>query len=156
MGDKLKTMKAKKKPIELHPVKNRSIFQSMLRDLWLGESPKLVRKKPFTGLLNNSTIKRNITNRIKKVINISDSIKIGVMGDTSVRMDAKDYRANYDYVIQIYKTKSREFARNLEVTLIKKFKKEHPDKVDNKSTSRAGRLTTYTGYYYIYVVFNKI
>ena len=77
------------------------------------------------------------------------------MGDTSVRMDAIDYRKNYDYVVRIYKTKSKETARNLEVALIKKFQKEYPIKVDNKSTSRAGRLTTYTGFYYIYVVFNK-
>lgn len=43
------------------------------------------------------------------------------MGDTSVRMDAVDYRENYDYVVRIYKTKSKEAARNIEVALIKKF-----------------------------------
>lgn len=55
------------------------------------------------------------------MLKISNSIKIGVMGDTSVRMDAVDYRENYDYVVRIYKTKSKEAARNIEVALIKKF-----------------------------------
>ncbi|MHB1105403.1 MAG: hypothetical protein ACYCZ2_03485 [Lutibacter sp.] len=78
-------------------------------------------KSPTTGLLNNPIVKRKITTRIKNVLKISNSIKIGVMGDTSVRMDAVDYRENYDYVVRIYKTKSKEAARNIEVALIKKF-----------------------------------
>lgn len=143
------------KPIELHPVRNRSSFASAIRDFWYGEPPKLVGKSAETGLLSSPIVKRKITARIKNVLKISSSIKIGVMGDTSVRMDAIDYRENYDFVVRIYKTKSKEIARNLEVTLIKKFKKEFPDKVDNVSTSKAGRLTTYNGFYYIYVVFNK-
>lgn len=148
-------MKLKNKPIHLHPVINRSAFKSSLRDFWYGKPPKLIGKSPVTGLLNNSIIKREITTRIKNVLKISNSIKIGVMGDTSVRMDALDYRENYDYVVRIYKTSSEETARNLEVLLIKKFKKEYPNKVDNISTSKAGRLTTYNGFYYIYIVFNK-
>ncbi len=148
-------MKIKKKPIELHPVRNRSSFVASLRDFWYGEPPKLVGKPSVTGLLNNPIVKREITTRIKSVLKISSSIKIGVMGDTSVRMDAVDYRENYDYVVRIYRTRSKEIARNLEVILIKKFKKQFPDKVDNISTSKAGRLTTYNGFYYIYVVFNK-
>lgn len=148
-------MKLKNKPIHLHPVINRSEFKSSLRDLWYGKPPKLIGKSPVTGFINNLIVKKQITARIKNVIKISSSIKIGVMGDTSVRMDALDYRGNYDYVVRIYKTSCKETARNLEVLLIKKFKKEYPDKVDNISTSKAGRLTTYNGFYYIYIVFNK-
>lgn len=148
-------MRLKIKPIHLHPVKNRSSFKSSLIDLCYGKPPRLIGKSPVTGSLNNLIVKREITSRIKNVLKISNSIKIGVMGDTSVRMDALDYRGNYDYVVRIYKTSSEEMARNLEVLLIKKFKKDYPYKVDNISTSKAGRLTTYNGFYYIYIVFNK-
>ena len=148
-------MKSKRKPMDLHPIKNRSIFKSKLMDFWYGDPPKLVGKKPETGYLNSPITKGKITSRINQIIKISDSIKIGVMGDTTVRMDAEDYREKYDYVSRIYKTQNKETAKNLEVALIKKFKKEHSDKMDNISTSKAGRLTTYTGFYYVYVVFNK-
>ena len=35
----------------------------------------------------------------------------------------KDYEKNYEYVIQIYKMKSRKASRNFEVALVNKFKK---------------------------------
>ena len=91
-------MKSKIKPMYLHPVKNRTIFKSKLMDFWYGNPPKLVGKKPETGYLSSSILKGKITSRINQIIKVSDSIKIGVMGDTSVRMDAEDYRDKYDYV----------------------------------------------------------
>ena len=76
------------------------------------------------------------------------------MGDTYVRMDAKDYRSNFNFVERVYKSTSKENIINYEVELIKKFKLSNPTKVVNISTNRASRLTTYNGYYYIYIVYN--
>ena len=148
-------MKLKRKPIELHPIKNMSEWTKFWRNFWNGKPPKLVGKTAITGRISNPSTKAKVTKRIKEIINNASEIKIGVMGDTEVRMDGKDYRNNFDYVSRVYKTTSKDTARNYEVELIKKFKKLYPNKVLNKSEARAGRLTTYNGYYYIYVVFNK-
>jgi negative regulator of genetic competence, sporulation and motility len=76
------------------------------------------------------------------------------MGDTSVRMDNKDYRSGFEYVERVCKSTSKVNIINYEVELIKKFKIIEPSKVVHVSTSKASRLTTYNGFYYIYVVFN--
>jgi hypothetical protein len=143
------------KPIELHPVKNRSDWTEFWKTLWNGEPPKLVGKTAITGRLTNPTTKSNVTKRINEILNIASEIKIGMMGDTEVRMDGKDYRNDFDYVTRVYKTTSKEVARDYEVELIKKYKKSHPNKVLNISEARAGRLTTYNGSFYVYVVFNE-
>ena len=147
-------MSVKKKPIELHPVKNRSELAEIWRTLWNGKPPKLVGKTAITGVLIPAT-KSKVTKRINEILLDAKEIKIGVMGDTEVRMDGKDYRNDFDYVTRVYKTTSKEKAKLYEVELIKKYKKSHPKKVKNISEARAGRLTTYTGSFYVYVVFNK-
>ncbi len=144
----------KKKPIELHPVLNRSEIAKFFRTLWLGKPPKLVGKSAVTGHLTNPATKRKVTMRINEILKIADVIKIGATGDTLSRMDKEDYRGNWEFVSRVYKTKSLERAKEYEVELIKKFKKSYPSQVKNISEAKAGRLTTYNGFYYIYVVFN--
>ncbi len=148
-------MGTKRKPIELHPVKNRSNWAEFWKTFWNGNPPKLIGKRAITGRLTNRSTKSNVTKRINEILNIASEIKIGVMGDTEVRMDGKDYRNAFEYVTRVYKTTSKEVARDYEVELIKKYKKSHPNKVLNISEARAGRLTTYNGNFYIYVVFNE-
>jgi len=145
----------KRKPIELHPVKNRSDWTEFWKTFWNGEPPKLVGKTAITGRLTNPSTKSKVTKRINEILTIASEIKIGVMGDTEVRMDGKDYRNGFEYVTRIYKTTSKEVARNYEVELIKKYKISHPNKVLNISEARASRLTTYNGNFYVYVVFNE-
>lgn len=147
-------MKAKRKPKELNPVKNRSEWKEFWRTFWNGEPPKLVGKAAVTGRLSNPSTKAKVTKRINEILSIAYEVKIGVTGDTEVRMDGKDYRNGYEYVSRIYKTTSKEIAKNYEVELIKKYKKSNPDKVKNISENKAGKLTTYNGDFYIYVVFN--
>ena len=144
----------KKKPIELHPVLNRSGLVEFFRTLWLGKPPELVGKPAVTGHLTNPATKRKVTTRINEILKIADTIKVGASGDTLARMDKQDYRGNWEYVSRVYKTKSLERAKEYEVELIKKFKKSHPNQVENISEAKARRLTTYNGFYYIYVVFN--
>lgn len=76
------------------------------------------------------------------------------MGDTLVRMDSNDYRKGFEFVERVYKSKSKEKIIEYEVELIKKFKAKKDKKVTNISTKRAWRLTTYNGFYFIYVVYN--
>lgn len=147
-------MTTKRKPVELHPVKNRSDWSAFWKTFWNGEPPKLVGKTAITGRLTNPATKTKVTKRINEILNIASEIKIGVMGDTEVRMDGKDYRSGFEYVTRVYKTTSKESAREYEVELIKKFKKSHPNIVLNISEAKAGRLTTYNGNFYVYVVFN--
>ncbi|WP_299135489.1 hypothetical protein [uncultured Tenacibaculum sp.] len=149
-------MTTKRKPIELHPVKNRTNFSESLRSFWNGKPPKLVGKTAITGRISNPQTKSKVTKRINELLGKASVIKIGVMGDTEVRMDGVDYRNNFEYVTRIYKTTSKEIARNYEVELIKKFKKLCPEKTLNISESKAGRLTTYNGNFYIYIVYNLI
>ena len=143
------------KPRELHPLNNRTDFDEFFKSIWYGSPPKLVGKTALTGYLNAPT-KSRITKRINEILSRSSKIKIGAMGDTSTRMDAKDYRSSFDFVERVFKSSSEDIIKDLEVELIKKFKKSHPDKVTNISESRAGRLTSYNGYYYVYVVYNPI
>lgn len=118
-----------------------------------GEPPKLVGNTAITGILNAST-KRKVTTRINVIIEKSINIKIGVMGDTFVRMDDEKYRTNFEFVERVYKSTSKESIRKYEAELIKKFKKSHPNIVLNVSETLAQRLTTYNGLYYIYAVHN--
>lgn len=148
-------MATNRKPIELHPVKNRSGFSEAFRSFWNGKPPKLVGENAITGVLSNPATKSKVTKKINEILKEAKEIKIEVMGDTEVRMDGKDYRNDYGFVSRVYKTTNKETAIIYEVELIKKYKKSHPNQVKNIFESKAGRLTTYDGNYYVYVVFNK-
>ena len=144
----------KRKPKELHPHSERPEFVNVFRDFWHGKPPELVGEKAITGALK-PPIKSKITRRIKGIEKTAINMKIGVMGDTKVRMDDKKYRTKFDFVERIYKTANKQAIIDYEVELIKKFKELYPgDKLLNASTNRASRLTTYNGFYYIYVVYN--
>lgn len=142
-----------KKPKELHPLYNRSWLETFFKD-FNGLPPKLVGKTAITGVLSNPSTKRKVTIRINEIISKATEIKIGAMGDTSARMDQNDYRTGFEFVERVYKSTSKENIIAYEVELIKKFKVINPKKVVNISTNRASRLTTYNGFYYIYVVYN--
>lgn len=141
------------KPRELHSHNDRSNFTERFRNFWYGKPPKIVKIKAVTGSLAPA-VKAKVTKRINEIARVSGQFKIGVMGDTQVRMDCKVYRAEFEYVERIYKTTSEQSIRDYEVELIKKFKAICPNKICNISEARAARLTTYNGYYYIYVVYN--
>ena len=93
-------MTKRKKPYDLHPILYRSGFFETFRTLWNGSSPKLDGKKVITGILKPAT-KSKVTKRINELLANSKEIKIGVMGDTLVRMDGKDYRKSYDFVSRV-------------------------------------------------------
>jgi negative regulator of genetic competence, sporulation and motility len=149
-------MTTKRKPIELHPLNNRSEWTEFWLTFWNGHPPILQGKSALVGRLANPSTKSKVTKRINEILSKASQIKIGVMGDTQARMDRNDYRNNFDFVTRVYKTTSKETAREYEVELIKKYKKSHPEKVLNISETKASRLVTYNGSYYIYVVFNKL
>ena len=77
------------------------------------------------------------------------------MGDTDVRMDDKKYREDFEFVQRVYKTTSKQAAKDMEVYLIKKFKQTHGSILLNVSEAPASRLTTYNGFYYVYIVYNQ-
>lgn len=141
------------KPKELHPSNERTSWQGFWKNLWYGVPPVLIDKKAETGRVNAST-RRKVTRRINRILLEAEVIKIGVTGDTWVRMDATDYRGSFDFVERVYMSTSEKVVIEYEVELIKKFKKSDPEKVSNLSTNKAGKLTSYNGFYYIYIVYN--
>lgn len=141
------------KPKHLHPVKNRNAIEKFIIDLLFEKPPKLTGATAETGAFNAVT-KSKVTKRITAILNKASNAKIGVTGDTEVRMDAIDYRTQFDLVERVYKTKSPQFAKDMEVYMIKKFKVSHPDIVINKSEIPAVRLITYNTFHYVYVVYN--
>lgn len=148
-------MPNKIKPQELHPLIDRTSWDDFWISLWHGKPPIEVGNKPETGWVNAVT-RRKVTTRINQILKKANSIKIGVTGDVSVRMDAKDYRQEFTYVELVYLSSSEKMIKDYEVELIKKFQKADPQKVVNISTNKAGRLITYDGYFRIYVVFNTL
>ena len=141
-----------KKDKSLHPKHNENIFTNILKDIFIGELPEILNKKPLTGVLDRSK-KRQITMSINDIVAQCERFKIGATGDASVRIDQKDYRKGYNFFQKIYSSTSEDKVIDLEVELIEKFMKLQLDKIDNKKPVRANKLTTYEGRYYIYVVF---
>lgn len=137
----------------LHPKNDESQFINFLKDVFYGEPPEIVKSKPITGRIN-STTRRNVTIRIKEIVDNCDKFKIGATGDTLVRVDKKDYRKEYDFIQRVFCSKSEGVTKDFEVEIIKKFMKLYPDKNQNKSVARAGKLTSYDGKFYIYVVYS--
>ena len=144
------------KPRELHPHLNRTNFEGKFRNFWYGNPPKLTCSKAITGRLSNEEVVKQIHKRVASILKNSVKAKIGVMGDTDVRMDDKVYRRDFVFVERIFKSKSKETIRDLEVALIKKYKRSaYKNILLNISEAKAGRLTTYNGFYYVYVVYSK-
>lgn len=141
------------KPKELHPIHNRGSLESGWRNFWHGRPPRLVAPAALTGRMT-PYLKGQIAKRVNEIANQSDCFKIGAMGDTYVRMDGTDYRGEFKNVQRIYKSKSQQVVIDLEVYLIKRFKKDRAGKILNKSETPAWRLTSYNGFYYVYVVYN--
>ncbi len=146
-------MTQQRKPRELHPTYGRTKIEKWFRNNFHGYSPNLTGKKAITGRFTPST-KAKVSIRIKQILAIASKAKIGVMGDLESRMDKLDYRFEYSFVQRVYKTKSKELAREMEVYAINKFKGCSSHNIQNTSNARASRLVTYNGFYYVYVVYN--
>jgi hypothetical protein len=142
------------KPKELNPIITRSAFENFLRDFWHGKPPKLVGRRAVTGKMSPQ-LKRRVIGRIKEIVENATAVKIGVTGDTYVRMDCPKYREKFHFVQRVFRTTSEQLAIAFEVYLIDKFKKSCPEKVLNISNIPAGRLTSYNGFYYVYVVYSE-
>lgn len=141
------------KPKHLHPVINRSAIENFIIDLLFEKPPKLIGASAETGAFNPVT-KGKVTKRITAILNKASNAKIGVTGDTLIRMDSLDYRTQFQLVERVYKTKSAQYAKDMEVYMIRKFKESHPNVVINKSEIPATRLTTYNDFHFVYVVYN--
>lgn len=140
-----------KKSTKPHPLANETNWQQFWKGFWNGEKPKQNSDNIVTGHYNANT-KRAITQRINNIIDDSKSIKIGKTGNSDLRSDFNDYRAIYKEMHLIYKSSSEEYISTAEEDYIKKFSKSHASKIDNKTDKRVGKMYSYDGYYYMYVV----
>lgn len=160
------TAKSKKRKIvkvEKEPTFSEWFFD-LMKDVFIGNAPVLVRKKAIeikrgdfdkdTNQISSKS-KREITARIKKILDEAENIKIGISRNIDDRMKWNEYRRSYSYFEKILVTRHKDVAREAEEFFIKKFQKSHPNQVDNLSIKKAGRLSRYKNRYYIYVVYNK-
>ena len=140
------------KPKELYPEKN--ILKSTIRDIFIGDLPEIVDIPFLKGEL--TSYKKGVINKaIKTIVDSCKRFKIGVCGDLPIRIEDKKYRKNYDKVSVVYKCKKEDRAKDYEVELIKKFMKLYPNKIDNESIARAGKLVTYDQHYKIYIIYSS-
>ena len=147
-------MKSKKVSERYRRAHERGWISSQIKDTLHGKAPTIVKGKMVTGYLTPGKL-GEITTLIKKLATKSENFKIGVTGDLIGRADQRDYRGTYRYMRGVYKTTSLNKVIELEVKLIKKFGKIYPGKLDNRSNRRAGSLSSYGRFYYVYVVYNS-
>lgn len=147
-------MKSRPKSLSLHPVRNRGWWDTTCMQVWHGKPPEPTDGKPVTGRLNQKT-RYLVTRLVNTLLSNCTKFKIGVTGDIDVRRDQADYRGNYQHIGVLYQTTSQENAKALEVELINKYKKWRTREIDNQTARRARDLTTYSRYYFVYVVFSN-
>lgn len=154
---KLEKTKFKVVPMDLHPREKRGLIKRIGLALFEYDPPKLVESQPIFGEVDK-VVRGKITKKINKILATAKNAKIGVTGDMWVRMDyieEKSYRGKYKFVEEIYYSENGDTVADLEVEYIKKFLSLHPDKIDNKNATKVSKMTSYDGYFRIYLVYNK-
>lgn len=91
---------------------------------------------------------KHIYKSIYNLLDEYDDLKIGKTGDAYIRKTYDDYNGNYDSMYLIAKSKNRHLISDFERDTIKKFY----DYTDNISRASGGKMKSYNGYYYLYVV----
>ena len=131
----------------LRPEPKRDSFDEFIYSLFNGFKPTIIDISE-TGRITDRAVKWRTTRKITELIDNFHRVKIGVTGDSLIRSDQTDYRANYSTMYLVYKSRSKDYVCDFEIHYINKFW----DMIDNRSNTRANRLSTYNGYYYLYVV----
>lgn len=97
-------------------------------------------------------VKSRVTKRLNKAIEGHGAFKIGKTGDAWVRTDQNDYRKDYYKFHLIFRSSSKLVIDTLECDYIKRYMRSHPENCRNRSAHRLGRMYSYDGYYWLYVV----
>ena len=141
-----------KKTNRPYPLNNWTKWNEFWLSIWNGAPPK-IEDISITGIIN-STLKRKITSNINLIINKEEvnAFKIGKTGDSRIRVDKNDYRGKYYKMYLLYRSTSKDNISSIEVDYIKKYRKTHPDKIDNITTHKVGNMYSYNGYYFLYIV----
>lgn len=131
------------------PEPKRDSIDDFIYSLFNGFKPNVIDISE-SGRVTDRSVRWKITRKIGHLVDTYFNVKIGVTGDSLIRTDQTDYRGNYSKMFLIYKSRSKKNISDLEVHYINKFY----GKTDNKSKTKASRLSTFDGYYYLYVVTN--
>ena len=149
-----------KKPIELRPKNN--ILSNIRDDIRYGLQPKKVECNTVVISENEQFLpykKGCVTSLIRKIANNTKAFKIGISGDIDIRMNQRDYRekdkkngVKYTKYQVVFETNDKKLAKSYEVTLVERYMRDF-DNNQNREAKEATRLTTYDGFYKIYVVY---
>jgi len=141
-----------KKNTRPYPLAERTAWKNFWRSFWHGKQPEI--EEEFIDGEINSDLKRKLTIKINKIINDSNTtaIKIGKTGDALIRTDFTDYRGSYSVMKLIYRSENPINVSKLEKHYILKYTSSHRAKIDNIQKHSGGKMYSYDGYYFLYVV----
>ncbi len=131
------------------PLPSRNNFQEFIYSMFNGFEPKII-DESVTGHITSRSLKIKVTRKIKELVDNYPNCKIGATGDPRIRSGYPDYRSKYSRMFLVYKSKSFNYVADIECHYIKKFL----GRTDNISVNKAIKLSSYDGYYYLYVVTN--
>lgn len=109
-------------------------------------------QKFFKKKANKKNVKTHSTKSINKLIELSESFKIGKSGDLKGRSISSDYR-DYDCLFPITESTDKDLIKQLEKEYNKKYKKH--SKNNNLNEGSAGEMTDSLGRYILYLALNR-
>ena len=130
----------------IKPESRRGNIEEFIFSLYHGFKPKII-DLSISGRITPS-LRRRLTIQINNIISRCTLCKIGATGDADIRSAFNDYRAQFSKMYLIYKSTSKNNVASLEVEYIQKFY----GRTLNKSTTKTTRLSSYDGFYYLYIV----
>lgn len=132
----------------------RSIFDKMIDNIFVGRAPDVIDHRLIVDSLKPYT-KVKITQNIKEILekHPGRKFKIGKTGDAEVRVDYHDYRREpFDYMYLLYQHSNEHKVSDLEVQYIRKYKALYPERCVNENMNHAGKMSSPTAYFYMYLI----
>ncbi len=131
------------------------IINGFIKDIRIGEKPCIETCFCIENNILNNGIKSSITKKIELIINHKTNkkktFKFGKTGHPNIRTDQNDYRANpYLFMYLLFKTTNKTHIESLEIYYSKKY--YYHKRNANYDTKSLGKMRSYDGFYYLYLV----
>ena len=120
----------------------------LIKKLVFNLEPELDKRYLKTFYKLDRNIYKHSYNSVYRILDHHRKVKIGKSGDAIIRKSYNDYKGNYSKMYLLARSKNPELISRLEKDCIKKFYNEN----ENISRASGGKMRTYNGFYYLYVV----